>query len=130
VKTSTFQIRITGLLTLGALVAGMTALTAGAYVGRGSDVRDAAAATNATVPDIFERYMEAHFKHEDALYRSPIAASGQSRSASATEGGAGVGDGFDWSDYSVGIGTGIGLVLLLAGGVTGARQRRGSVDAA
>lgn len=98
---------------------------------------------NAAVPDVIERYiarhpsaqaraqaeiMAAHFRHEDAFYRPPVSTSGQSRSATAIPGR--VGDGFDWSDYGVGIGTGIGLVLLLAGGLAGARQRRRPVEAA
>ena len=111
--------------------------------GRPPDIRDAATGSSAAIPDVFERYVAAHpygqtrapaemiashFKHEDALYRAQVSASGLQRSATAIQ--AGASDGFDWSDYGVGIGTGIGLALLFAGGLAGARQRRHRVQAA
>ena len=57
-NTSTYLRRFSRLLILGAAIAGATATVAGA-VGRPPDVSDAAAA-NATLPDVFERYAATH----------------------------------------------------------------------
>jgi len=57
-NTSTYLRWFSRMLVLGAVVAG-TAGPAVAAVGRPPDVRDAAT-TNATVPDVFERYATAH----------------------------------------------------------------------
>src|SRR5438132_11051319 len=77
-KSSTHLIRLTRVLILSAVTAGMVAPVAGAYngsppdvrdaansitgtfVGSPPDVRDAAAAANLQVADVFERYATAH----------------------------------------------------------------------
>jgi hypothetical protein len=77
-KCSTYLIRLTRVLVLGAVVAGTAASVAGAYnsrppdvrdaagaitgtyLGSPPDIRDAAAATNLAVSDVFERYATAH----------------------------------------------------------------------
>jgi hypothetical protein len=147
--STTHLIRLARTLAVAAVVAGAAVSAAQAGTGpldRGTpDTRDAAqtAVSQAALPDVIERYAAAHpygqtrapaeviashFKHEDALYRAQDSASGLPRSATAIQPGAS--DGFDWSDYGVGIGTGIGLVLLFAGGLAGARQRRHRMQAA
>ena len=122
-KSSTHLTRLVRALAVAAIVAGAAVPAALAANnprdGRPPDIANAAAlASSATAPDVIDRYVAAH---------PYSAALGLPRSATAIQ--TAKGDGFDWSDYGVGIGTGIGLVLLLAGGLAGARQRRHRVQA-
>jgi hypothetical protein len=118
------------------------------------DTRDAAAVLSSqALPDAFERYVAAHpygpaldrgtpdtrdaaskiashFRNEDALYRAGRTLADR-RPPDILDAAQTVrpvvfsqASGFDWSDYAIGIGSGIGLVLLFAGGLAGARQRR------
>ena len=151
-KSSTHLIRLAKALALTAVLAGAAVPAALAANDtrdrRPPDIRNAAAATSSeTLPDAVDRYLVAHSSETlpDAVDRYLVAhpngqtraqaettashfKSGLRRSATAIQ--AGASNGFDWSDYGVGIGTGIGLVLLFAGGLAAARQRRHPVQAA
>jgi hypothetical protein len=102
--------------------------SAATVVVRPPDVQDAA--------DAFERYVNAHpygagpstVTDASLVVRPPdVSDAGQAARAVSLDRATG---GFDWGDYGVGIGTGIGIVLLLAGGLAGARQLRQRVQTA
>jgi hypothetical protein len=74
-----------------------------------------ASPANAPVPDVLERYATAH----------PYGVGVSSASGSGNESSR-----FSWGDYGIGIGSGIGLIVLLAGGLAMAWQRRHRVQTA
>lgn len=119
-NSSTYLIRLTRVLVLGAVVAGTAASAAGAKAPVGGlPYRDTASSQGyqsrpVAIPDVVERYAAAH------PYGSGLSTGSTIIQAS----------GFDWGDYAIGIGTGMGLILLLAGGLAMGRQRRHGVQTA
>jgi hypothetical protein len=147
-KSSTFPIRLTWVLILGAVVAGTAASTAGALV---TDVRDSGGSAQAytqsqAVPDVLERFVAAHpygirpvpdaierfaTAHPyglqpvpDVLERFSAAHPYGVGLSSATQPSLSQSNGFNWADYGIGIGSGMGLILVLAVGLAMGWQRR------
>jgi hypothetical protein len=132
--TSTYLIRSTRLLALGAVVAGTVASVAGAYNGRPPDVQDAMAALHTTpagvkadglrLQGIAQVYQERLAVPNSAVAEASRPPDISDASLAVQYGSVGRPNiGFDWGDWSIGLMAGFGLALAVAGGALLASHR-------
>jgi hypothetical protein len=123
--SSTYLIRLTRVLVLGAVLAGTTASVATAQTGCPCN-RDLPLAQAYQQNDSATSYPTPLGLKADGLRWQGIAkVYQQNHLGQAVEtGSVSQSTGFDWADYAIGIGSGMGLMLVLAGGLAIGRQRQ------
>jgi hypothetical protein len=135
--SSTYLIRLTRVLLLGAIVAAMAASAAGAGTPTAQGLR-ADGLRLQGIAKVYESlggatsYPTSLGLKADGLRWQGIAkVYQQNHLGQAVEtGSVGQSTGFDWADYAIGIGSGMGLILVIVGGLAIGWQRRHPVQTA